>query len=648
MIIPLFSQGLFAGVKGMSIFMQTKCPDNLKQHYFGMVIDNFTCDSELHAPLSVLFNEFLFYHIVASAATATQIIKRFNAADFKGIINFIALDVIQLAEPDKPLPQFLNNLTYDAKYHKVFQLICEQIPDAAQFDTITNANDLFDANTMVYVRDGFISNIELTASSKWISLFHRYMELQRDFTRLSDEVSENDRNFNIVDQELKQALSELKACKDRGELIKQEQNALLLTKQQIAVAEKKIDAKEYTLSKHKNKLQEFRQSLELVQHELKQPFLTDAESTAIDAIDNEIDEIVAKNDRNLLEIRTFQSEQRQLQNHMETNLLRRHDELDDQLSVFSKKSTACSVHEMEIEQLKEQLDDSNTDQVIIDAQLEELKLTIATLTTEINEIKKKKIEAQANQQKYMKEQSGLECQKKGLTDQMKRLISQAADDRFAISQTNFNAMNGNDLDHELKLARQHVDSYKKTNRFDDGLLASFRQEKARLETRRDELIACGERIEKAILEYDAKIQQVLSETLDELKTRFGELFPAFVDNGTADMEIMTEKLREEGGGMDHAVGFNISAKFGVNEVNFEKLALPERRIVALVFILTIQQMSGVPFFLFDCIDRVSLYTSFIFDNFLHYGHFRPLWTISSTTDNFVLFIHFRPFSSLFS
>lgn len=617
---PPLTQGIFAGVQSLHTFMETTCPANLKRHYHGMVLNMFTCNAQLYAPLSVIFNEFLFYHIVDSAATATQIINRYNAANFNGIINFIALDVVQVAAPDKPLPPFLNHLTFDEKYHKVFQLICEQIPETDQLDAIHNVNDLFDANTMIYVRDGAFSSIELTASGKLLQLYHRYVEFQGEIAALSGEITENRQNFDVVDGELKQSLTDLKQCKERGESIKQEQNAVLLIKQQISVAEKKIEAKEGTLSRHKNRLHEFNQSMERLKRELEQPFITDAESNAIETLDNEIGEIVMTNDRVLLEIRTFQSEQQHLQNHMQTNLLRRHDELDENLSVYSKKSTECSVREMEIEQLTKQLDESNSDQTTIDSQLEELKNAIVTLNKEIDDIKKKKIAAQGNQQQYMKEQTDLECHKKSLSDQLKRLISQAANGRMAISQTDFSGLTGSDMDHELKLARQHVDSYKKTNRFDDGLLATFRQEKVRLEGRRDELNHCGDRIEKAILEYDAKIQQVMGDTLDDLKARFGELFPAFVENGTADMEILSEKLHEESGTKDYAVGLDISAKFAVNEMNFEKLSLAERRIVALVFILTIQQLSGVPFFLFDCIDRVSLDISSVLWSF--YSRFR--------------------------
>lgn len=290
---------------------------------------------------------------------------------------------------------------------------------------------------------------------------------------------------------------------------------------------------------------------------------------------------------------------------METNLRRRHDELDEQLSVYSMNSNECDQREMEIEALKTQLTNSKFDQVAIETQRNEIKLHLTVLNKTLDEAKLKKIEAQEKQQKFVKEKKSLELKKKVLVKLLEDAVAKAATERFEISKADFSKYNEHELLEEMKLAQKHIDSYKKTNSFDDNLLSTFRLEKTRLASRRMEIIDNSKCIKAAIQEYDRKIIQAIKDTLASVQKRFTELFGLFVENGEAHMDMNVEQIIDDNGELNTSNGLGITATFGTTTMPFEKLSLPHRRITALVFILTIQHLSEISLLLVDSVDRVS-------------------------------------------
>lgn len=605
--------------------MQTECPAHLKRQYHGMVIENFTCDPELCAPISAMFGNFLFYHIVDNSSTASEILKLYDASEYKGKVFFFALNVMADIVPNVDPPPFLTTLTYAAKYEQVFRLICDEMPNTEELD----AGDMFDADTAmlvqngafvsmdvgqsrkcIYVRDGAFRSMDLDASSKCIQWYHRYKELRAEIDGINRDLLDAQQSLETADNDLKAAMAQLKMEKERSILVAARNSDLIELREQIKATEKKIEAKEAALDNNKKKQQRSKETLEKLTKELTEPLLIESEQKLVDAIDAEILDISMENERVLLDIETFEVERMQLQNHLRANLLSRHDALEDRMSAYSEKSSECARHEQDIEEVSARLNDTTLDRATADTQLTELNAEIVRLNQELDEWKQKKADAQAQQQRYMEEQATLERQKNELADKLAKLIADAANARTDVSKADFTALTDNEVTHELQEAHQHVRSYRANNHFDNDLLATLRLQKICLEERRDELLTHEKSIEKAIVEYDKDMLDVLGHTLQDVQMRFGRLFATFVENGTADMEIKSEKLHENDQGDEHAVGLSISASFGANAVDFKKLALPERRIVSLVFILTFQQQSGVPFFLFDCVDRVSFDRSF--------------------------------------
>lgn len=601
--------------------MQTECPAHLKRHYFGMVVENFTCDPELNEPISALFGDYLFYHIVDSPATASEILKLYNASESKGQVFFFALSSMADVDPNtEPPSPFVESLTYDATYDKVFRFICDEAPNNDELD----AGDLFDADMAafiqngaflnadvgpsrkcIYARDGAFLAMDLDASSKCIQWYQRYRELRTEIDGINRELLDSQQSLGTVDDDLKKALDAFKKAKERSTLVVGESAGLARLREQIKTAEKKVEAKETTLGKHKTKLQSLKETLERLTKELTLPLLAEPAKKLVDAIDAELAEVCTEDGRVRLEMQTFEAERVHLQNDMQTNLLRRHDALEDQLSAYSENVTECTRNERQIERLTAQLTDSSRDQASAVAQLTELNATVVTLNKELDEWKQKKADAQAQQQSFMKEQATLERQKSELVDKLSKLVGEAANARAKVSAADHTTLTEGEVSQELQIARQHVRSYRANHHFDNDLLATMRLEKGRLEARRDELHEHGKCIEKAILEHEQKMHGALSDTLRDVQMRFSRLFGTFVENGTATIEMKSEQLHEHGHGKEHTVGLSMTASFGAKALDFEKLAPPERKVVTLAFILTIQQLNGAPFFLFDCVDRVS-------------------------------------------
>lgn len=194
--------------------MQQKCPDELKQWYHGMIIDNFTCESELYEPLSVLFGEYLFYHIVDTPEAASEIIKLFDAEDLPGDANFIAMSILDNNESDENQPQFLSQLSFDDKFQKIFEHIASDSSLFDQFDSIQSEQDLFMFDIMIYSRGGALMDLNISSKKQSINLYQQVSGIQDGINALKHDIRANNYNIDSLKSKIKDTFDEFSKQKE--------------------------------------------------------------------------------------------------------------------------------------------------------------------------------------------------------------------------------------------------------------------------------------------------------------------------------------------------------------------------------------------------------------------------------------------------
>lgn len=131
-------QAIYNGIE--SVRTITKENAELSKKYYGLIIERFTCDADLHKIIDVVAKTKIFYHIVDTDQTATKILKAMNQKNLPGSPIFMPMNRIQ--NVDSPITDkqrgVINRLTFDPEFASIMRnifgrvLICRDLEHAAQ------------------------------------------------------------------------------------------------------------------------------------------------------------------------------------------------------------------------------------------------------------------------------------------------------------------------------------------------------------------------------------------------------------------------------------------------------------------------------------------------------------------------------------
>ena len=158
----------------------------------------------------------------------------------------------------------------------------------------------------------------------------------------------------------------------------------------------------------------------------------------------------------------------------------------------------------------------------------------------------------------------------------------------------------------LQKTNKNLKKYDKVNKKALDQFVTFTEENDRLVARLNQLADDKTRILDMINVLDNKKSEQILYTYKQLYKNFKQMFSRVVVGGKGelvltggDMEGLTEAEK-----MENATGLSVSVSFTGDQAmkNLNQLSGGQKSVVALAFILAIQQCDPAPFYLFDEVD----------------------------------------------
>lgn len=608
---------MFEGIKSMESFMR-KASNGFEQRYFGRVIDNFTCDDPImQQSLPNLMGEYLFYHIVDSPETATQIMSSLNAGDFPGEFNFFVLNIIDRCDFEKH--DTVSRVSFDAKFQKIFEKICCSLP-SIDVDLENVSNDPLSqvtSDSNFIERNGALISTNIDKHNNSIELYQQQKELVDMDEATQYELSETSYRMISTIEQINETSGVLEQQHQTMSHVQKMQCALAKTTQAINLCEGHIQIKKADLQKHEAKVEELTESKDRYENEMKLSLLTEQESKSIESIQNKI---IAENVRLHLvasEMNELKKRREVISDYFENSLMSRYSVLEEHSMIHSNNASELNLRKEELVQSKEL--QRQTDANLIENQngLMRLRGEHGEKKLTLRDLEQQRSKIEGMQPLLFAELNKMNAQQQNCIAVLHRLRAQKPYDATQIHNPDIVDMSEEEVNNHLNIARHQLKTYDNSNSFDMNVLKTFTNDRENFMRRRVELSQLESKIRLVMNKIEASMKTSFQKTFHDLAKRFSKIFVRFVPNGSATLHLIKEENDQIGSvvptgneivksKIQEAVGLNIMARFGETAESFDSLFGSKRRLVALVFIISMQKLCVTPFYLFDCVDEVII------------------------------------------
>lgn len=592
----------------MEMVLQKNVNDALRQRYFGMVIDNFTCnDATLNNTLATLMGEYLFYHIVDTTETATQLISVLNKAKLPGEVNFFALDIINSTDYDKH--HTITYLSFVGKFRKMFEKICCDMPlkgsdiETQGFDAATLLPDVIECDGALIVMD-IQSN-----SSNPMELYREQQHLHELSESTRYKMLENSFQMDSTMYDINETSKILAKQTATAQSIQHVQASLQQTNNLIQLCTSRIQAKQNEVHKSDAKVAELTETLNRLNEEIKLDWLLADEKQAIEQMQvtmmgkrMELQQINA-------ELEKLQAKRENLSQFFEHSLMRRFSTLMEHSQVHLNNAAQLQNKEQELMELAEQRDNAEAQLVEIRRELTDLKANYEAQCIALRDIDRSKLDAHEKQKTLFDELEVMAIQQRNLATELNRLVAIKPYDATELHNPDLADMSETDINNQLCIARHQLQTFQTTNNFDLNILDNFKKDRENFLRRRAELTKIGDKIEMVMRKMDANVDASIKSSFDDLAKHFAVVFKRIVPHGSAQLRLVqatTASSSAERQGNIEPNGLTISARFDHCEQSFDNLPKQQKQIVSLAFIIALQRLCPAPFYLFDCIDQVRI------------------------------------------
>lgn len=583
--------------------MERPSADGLKQGYFGRVIDIFTCvDPITQTSLPNLLGKYLFYHIVDEPQTATTILSAFNKAKLPGEVNFFSLSILDSFDCGKS--DEIAQLSFDAKFQKIFEKIFSEKPvNRSELEHISEISFVTNRKMSTATSDsgfsdenGALIGVEASPDCNALELYQQQQQLTDMDEAARYDLIENSYRLDETHEMLNQQHQTISQ-------IQQVNASVAETTHAIHLREMRIRALQLELQKHEAKLRSLIESMERYEKEMSSSLLIEHEMVEIQSVQNRI--IVKKQqlEQVTAKIKDSQMKHDNISECFKQTVMNPYNALNAQLEQHSSNLIELNRKLQmlsDCENIKQQIDRQwaeNHGKIIEFQEQQKLK------SVAITQLKRKRIEIEGMQKFLLIELNTMKTHQQNMGSELNRLVGQKPYDATEIHNPDLVDMSEKDIDSNLCMARHQLKTYENTNSFDFNLLEIFKKDQQNLIKRRNEHTTMGNKIKMCMKRTEARVMTTFQDSFDDLARKFTMNFMLFVPTGSGRLELID--AMSGNANTLNAGGVRIIARFDqTDEEHFENLLGPEQRVVALVFIISMQQLCQSPFYLFDGIDEV--------------------------------------------
>lgn len=614
------------------------CKDHNIAGVHGPLCELLDCDEKFFTAIEVTAGNSLFHVVVENDEISTKII-RYLSAEKGGRVTFMPLNRVKAPKTNYPnsadVVPLLKKLKFGSHFTPAFgqvfgrTVICRDLDVAtkvartAELDCITLEGD------QVSKKGGMTGGFYDHRRSK-LKLISIIREGTKAINSKYDELEKVKASLQDIDQKITAIVSEqqkldAKRGHHKSELEQLKQDSSNIKKQETSMT-KALEKKRKLLATAHNQIQQLESSLATKEAEMGTDLidqLTPQEKTLLSSLNPEITQLkekLVKCKTSRMEAETRKSE---LEASLSTNLVKRQQELEAQLS-----SSDPEALKMELEAKKEEL--QNTKSAVNDAtrHLKGIIDHIDKLTKQISDSKASKDELKTLEDKYEKtlqdEKKDLEqlLNKRNLLQVKREDLMKKIRDLGSLPSDAFEKYQKKSLKELHKMLHNCNEQLKKFSHVNKKALdqyVNFTEQREELHKRQAELDAGDEKIRELISVLDQRKDESIERTFKSVAKNFKESFAELVSGGHGSLVMMKKKKADEvddeddedgernadnEGRVEKYIGVKVRVSFtGQGETqSMKQLSGGQKTVVALALIFAIQRCDPAPFYLFDEID----------------------------------------------
>lgn len=449
---------------------------------------------------------------------------------------------------------------------------------------------------------------------------------ENDLLNVQNEIRQVDAQLNNVLNELQKHENRSKRNRDTYEQMRSDLNS---RKQEIERYEKVKPEKERSIRSLNADIGQLEAKREMLQEELGTELLKQLSGDEQRLVD-EFNDKIHKLNQDLKEVLNrrakIESEKQQLDNRLQNHLLKRREDLLQQVSEskLHQKATKIDLYKSEL--------------AIVNEKIEQLEVKCDEVCKKLNEIGKRElVDLQRRLEKAQDAERKLQENLQESTVDLEKVSSKLSllmkkkDECLKATRNlgvlpsdaydKYQGMSMKELYFKLDHCNQELKKLSHVNKKAMDQYVQFSEHKEKLLQRRDE----ADRAYKSILEFITTLDQRKNEnmqiTFKQVSKYFNEIFLKLVPQGTAHLVMRRHDNFEEEDRQQNAassesdsttpaveeytgVGIRVSFAGKSNEMkDIQQLSGGQKSLVALALIFAIQRCDPAPFYLFDEIDQ---------------------------------------------
>lgn len=609
----------------------------IAEQYYGMLIQNFTCERSLYTAVEVTSGAKLFYHIVQSDSIGTKILNEMNRQKLPGEVTFMPFNRLMFKDINYPQNDnaiaMISKLKFQPKFEQVMKyiygktLICRNLEVATQIARTSNLDCITLEGDQVSHK-GALTGGYLDPRRSRLDLHHAHAQLSSEVMNEEDQLEKHRATLAETEAKINRLVSDMQKAETKNsknkDVFERSKTDIRLMKEEINVLDRARPPKERSLLSLESSLKSMESTETSLKSEKEQDLLKQlsvADQQEVDRLNDEIRRLTQSNKDAFSKRMSLEGQKNKLENSLNNNLYRRKEELE------------AALQEISVEDRKQKLANSGNELTILNDRIKKVKEAMdaveVKMTSKNKDLKdvSKKLEAEKTKERDYQERINEDSKdlekissKQALLQKKLEECAKKIRDLGTIPAEcgNYKKHSTKQLFKMLEQCNQELKRYSHVNKKALDQFVSFSEQKEKLISRKQELDRGYESIMDLMRALEHRKYEAIQLTFKQVSKYFSEVFTKLVPQGNAslvmksDKEDQTVESMEDSAStsdapvMEQFEGVGIRVSFSGRQAEMkemQQLSGGQKSLVALALIFAIQKCDPAPFYLFDEIDQ---------------------------------------------
>lgn len=608
--------------------------DDVVNGYYGIMMELIECGTEYYQAVEVTAGSRLYFHVVSDDRVTMKIINKINQLNMPGSLDFFPLN--RLAAPsrrstnDPDARAILDIMDYDSKFDAAFRLvfagtvIVRRLEDGSRLAK----NEGFDAVTLEgdqISRRGALTGGYIDRKKSKLELYNQIRlqeeakeQAQNDLANLTRHAQTRAADAEKIRFEIDKVENDLRELKERHRFLTEKKR---YASERLGSSARGTDQKKNQLLMLRNRIRELTDKKENLESDIGQALesqLSDEEQRNVEKLQREIKEKRSSCETVTTEKTKLESVKSRLENQLQTNLLRKRDNLTAKIQDISVDEKR---HNLESESTELQSVIARLNEIMhrlneLDESLHEYEETAEKLTRELDDVQEQQKDLEQQVSEFSK-QADMICTKQSTLyskreESVKKIRDLGSLPTEAFSK--YQNLSSKQLDKKLAECMNELKKYENVNKKALDQFVQAASQKEELTKRMEEQQKSEASIKELLEVLENRKYEAIHLTFKQVSKNFREVFAKLVPGGCGDLVMQAPGVCESDSSLSQqpdtrhtiekftGIGIRVSFASTSETREMQQLSGGQKTLVALALIFAIQKCDPAPFYLFDEID----------------------------------------------